>query len=148
MFEEVLLRTAARPEDLEAAGVALEEVKAADLQRRLLRDLSGGQRQRVLLARALAARANFYVLDEPTAALDVASEREILALVSALAEKRGATVVMITHMLDDGLERADQVLLLDRDHAVAISGPPHEIVKSPALQRLYGPVTVPHERRR
>ena len=106
----------------------------------MLRDLSGGQRQRVLLARALAARANLCVLDESTAALDVASEREVLELVSALAERRGATVVMITHMLEDGLERADQVLLLDRDHGIALAAPPLEIVKSPALQRLYGPV--------
>jgi zinc transport system ATP-binding protein len=140
-----LLGPAHRPE-IEAATEALQEVRAADLRGRLLRDLSGGQRQRVLLARALAARANLYVLDEPTAALDVASEREVLELVSALAERRGATVVMITHMLEDGLERADQVLLLDRDHGIALAAPPLEIVKSPALQRLYGPVATGHRR--
>jgi zinc transport system ATP-binding protein len=140
-----LLGPASRSE-IEAAGVALTEVRASDLGPRLLRDLSGGQRQRVLLARALAARANLYVLDEPTAALDVTSEREILELVGGLAERRGATVVMITHMLEDGLERADQVMFLDRDHGVAVSGPPQEILKTPALQRLYGPVPAGHKR--
>jgi len=129
--------------EIEAALQALAEVRAADLRRRLLRDLSGGQRQRVLLARALAARANLYVLDEPTAALDVASEREVLELVGALTAGRGATVVMITHMLEDALQRADQILFLDREHGLALAGPPREIVKSPGLQRLYGPVMSP-----
>jgi zinc transport system ATP-binding protein len=132
----------ARRTDLETAAVALQEVHASDLSRRLLRDLSGGQRQRVLLARALAARANLYVLDEPTAALDIASEREVLKLASSLGERRGAAVVMITHVVEDALARADQVLLLDRDHAVALSGPPDEISKAPALQHLYGPLVV------
>lgn len=136
----------ARRREVETAQRALQEVKALELQRLLLRDLSGGQRQRVLLARALAAQANLYVLDEPTAALDVASEREVLRLLSALTRTRGATVVMITHMLEDGLARADQVLLLDRDHGVVLSGPPRELVKAPALQRLYGPVAAPPEK--
>jgi zinc transport system ATP-binding protein len=131
--------------DREAAKAALAEVRAADLERRLLRDLSGGQRQRVLLARALAARANLYVLDEPTAALDIASEREVLELLSGLRARRGATIVMITHLVQDGLARADQVLLLDREHEIALSGPPQEIARAPALQRLYGPLTVAGE---
>jgi zinc transport system ATP-binding protein len=132
----------ARRSDVAAAKEALVEVRAAELGRRLLRDLSGGQRQRVLLARALAARANLYVLDEPTAALDIASEREVLELLSSLRARRGATIVMITHMVQDALARADQVLLLDRDHEVALSGPPHEIAGTPALQHLYGPLTL------
>ncbi|MBC8132966.1 MAG: ATP-binding cassette domain-containing protein [Deltaproteobacteria bacterium] len=137
----------ARREDIELAQNALEQVKGSDLRRRLLRDLSGGQRQRVLFARALAARANLYVLDEPTAALDITSEREVLDLVSALSERRGAAVIMITHMVEDGLARADHVLLLDRDHGVAVSGSPRDIVNEPALQRLYGPVVArPYEK--
>jgi zinc transport system ATP-binding protein len=132
----------ARQPDVEIAMSALAEVGASAVARKLLRDLSGGQRQKVLLARALAARANLFVLDEPTAALDIASEREVLKLASALGMRRGAGVVMITHMVEDGLARADQVLLLDRDQGVAIWGAPTEIVKTPELQRLYGPVAV------
>ena len=123
-----------------AARAALESVGVRDLDGRLLRDLSGGQRQRVLLARALAARANLYVLDEPTAALDVAAEHDVLELVSGLGARTGAAVVMITHVVDEGLRRANHVLLLDRDHGVAVAGTPTEIAGTPALQRLYGPL--------
>ena len=92
------------------------------LARRQLRDLSGGQRQRVLIARALATDADLIFLDEPTTALDAAAEHEVLQLIETLRAKRGAAVVMVTHLVEDGLERADRALLLDRDHGVALRG--------------------------
>ena len=58
--------------------------------RRQLRDLSGGQRQRVLMARALATDADLFFLDEPTAALDAASEHEVLELIERLRAARAA----------------------------------------------------------
>jgi len=131
--------------DRAAAQAALAEVSAGDLGRKLLRDLSGGQRQRVLLARALAADANMYFLDEPTAALDIATEHEVLTLIAALGARRAAGIVMITHLVEDGLERADHALLLDRDHAVARAGTAREIAAAPELQRLYGPLGGRHE---
>jgi ABC-type Mn2+/Zn2+ transport system ATPase subunit len=127
-------------EDLRAARAALRDVRAAELERRLLRDLSGGQRQRVLFARALAADANLYVLDEPTAALDIATEREVLGLISALRDQRGAAIVMITHLVDDGLSRADRALLLDRDHGTTLAGSAAEVRTAPELLRLYSPL--------
>ena len=127
-------------DDLQAARAALRDVRAAELERRLLRDLSGGQRQRVLFARALAADANLYVLDEPTAALDIATEREVLGLISALRDQRGASIVMITHLVDDGLSRADRALLLDRDHGTTLVGPAAEVRSAPELLRLYSPL--------
>ena len=127
-------------DDVLAARAALHDVRAYDLERQLLRDLSGGQRQRVLFARALAADANLYVLDEPTAALDIATEREVLDLISALRDQRGAAIVMITHLVDDGLARADRALLLDRDHGTTLAGPAAEVRGAPELLRLYSPL--------
>jgi iron complex transport system ATP-binding protein len=127
-------------DDVLAARAALQDVRASDLERQLLRDLSGGQRQRVLFARALAADANLYVLDEPTAALDIATEREVLDLISALRDQRGAAIVMITHLVDDGLARADRALLLDRDHGTTLAGPAAEVRGAPELLRLYSPL--------
>lgn len=128
----------ARARDREAASRALAAVSASDLGGLLVRELSGGERQRVLIARALASETNFCVLDEPTAALDPASEREVLDLVASLRVSRGATVVMVTHLLDAGLARADRAMLLDADHRVALTGTPAEIRRSAAFARLSG----------
>jgi zinc transport system ATP-binding protein len=126
--------------DHAAARTALRDTRAGDLENRLLRDLSGGQRQRVLFSRALASDANLYILDEPTAALDIAAEREVLDLISALRDQRGATVLMITHLVDDCLLRADRALLLDRDHGTVLAGTAAEVRDAPELRRLYGPL--------
>lgn len=127
-----------RARDRAAAEAALHQANALELARRQLRDLSGGQRQRVLMARALAQDAEVVILDEPTAALDLPSEREVLGLIERLRARRGAAVVMVTHLVEDGLERAERALLLDRDHAVALAVPAPEMGAAPAFQRLYG----------
>jgi ABC-type Mn2+/Zn2+ transport system ATPase subunit len=124
--------------DVEAAEAALAEAGAQDLGQRLFRDLSGGQKQRVLMARAIASEARIFVLDEPTAALDIAAERAVLELIEGLRRRRGAAVVMVTHLVEDALGRADRALLLDRDHEVAVVGIPAEVRASAAFERIYG----------
>ena len=124
--------------DAQVAGAALAEVGAADLARRQLRDLSGGQRQRVLIARAIASGASLFVLDEPTAALDIAAERTALDLIDGLRARPDAAVVMVTHLVEETLERADRALLLDRDHEVALAGAAGEVRASPAFVKIYG----------
>jgi ABC-type Mn2+/Zn2+ transport system ATPase subunit len=120
------------------AAAALDEAGARALARRQLRDLSGGQRQRVLIARALANDADLVFLDEPTTALDAAAEHEVLLLIEKLREKRGAAVVMVTHLVEDGLERADRALLLDRDHGVAVAASAATVRGLPEFARVYG----------
>jgi ABC-type Mn2+/Zn2+ transport system ATPase subunit len=110
--ENVTLLRAPRQRAVRAVA-ALEEAGARALERRQLRDLSGGQRQRVLIARALATDADLVFLDEPTTALDATAEHEVLQLTEQLRAKRGAAVVMVTHLVEDGLERADHALLLE-----------------------------------
>ena len=120
------------------AAAALDEAGARALERGQLRDLSGGQRQRVLIARALATDADLVFLDEPTTALDAAAEHEVLQLIEKLRAKRGAAVVMVTHLVEDGLERADRALLLDRDHGVARAATAAEVRALPEFARVYG----------
>jgi len=120
------------------AAAALDEAGARALERRQLRDLSGGQRQRVLIARALATDADLVFLDEPTTALDAAAEHEVLELIEKLRAKRGAAIVMVTHLVEDGLERADRALLLDRDHGVARAATAAELRALPEFARVYG----------
>jgi ABC-type Mn2+/Zn2+ transport system ATPase subunit len=119
------------------ARAALAEAGVGTLERRQLRDLSGGQRQRVLMARALATDADLVFLDEPTAALDASSEQEVLDLIQRLRERRGAAVVMVTHLVEDGLERADHALLLDRDHRVAFAATAAAMRSAPDFENIY-----------
>ena len=77
--------------------------------------LSGGERQRLAIARALLKDAPALILDEPTANLDAATERDLLAAMAPLMV--GRTTLIITHRLV-GLERADEILVLDRGRIV------------------------------
>jgi peptide/nickel transport system ATP-binding protein len=74
--------------------------------------LSGGMRQRVGLAAALARDPNLLIADEPSTALDVTTQKEILALLGTLQERRGMGLVLITHDLRVAFERCDRVYVL------------------------------------
>ena len=74
--------------------------------------LSGGMRQRVMIAIALACSPELLICDEPTTALDVTIQAQILALIDELKEKTGTSVIMITHDLGVIFEIADEVLIM------------------------------------
>jgi manganese/zinc/iron transport system ATP- binding protein len=77
----------------------LRRTGAVDLARRLFSELSGGQKQRVLIARALAARPDLLLLDEPTAGIDAAAAQAIMDLLQSLNSKDGMTILMVNHDL-------------------------------------------------
>jgi zinc transport system ATP-binding protein len=83
------------PEDAAAVREALEQAEIADLAARPYSGLSGGQRRRVLVARALAARPEILILDEPTANMDAESEERLFRTLGRL--KGGATILIVTH---------------------------------------------------
>jgi ABC-type lipoprotein export system ATPase subunit len=96
----------------------LSEVGLADRARHLPAELSGGQRQAVALARALANRPRLLLADEPTGALDSGSGKRALDLLSALRNRRGMTVVVVSH--DSAVaDRADRVVRLVDGKVVA-----------------------------
>ncbi|CAH0524542.1 thiamine ABC transporter ATP-binding protein [Vibrio hippocampi] len=80
---------------------AAQNVGLGDLLQRLPSELSGGQKQRVALARCFVQSKPIWLLDEPFSALDPVLRKEMLSVVKALADKRGATVIMVTHHLND-----------------------------------------------
>ena len=112
---------------------------------RLMTQLSGGERQRARIARALAHEPEVLVLDEPTAALDVAHEMAIFELLAELQRERGVTIVLVTHNINLAARYADRLLLLDRGARVA-EGSAAEVVTRTLIEQTYHwPVAVfPH----
>ena len=109
----------------------LERTGLAGLEGRLPGELSGGQRQRVALARALLRDRPVMLLDEPFAALGPALRRDMLEFVAEIHRERGFTIVMVTHLPEDALAIAEQVVFMDEGHILACAPP----VEMPALAR-------------
>lgn len=84
-------------------------------------ELSGGMRQRVMIAMALALRPQLMIMDEPTTALDVLVQREILRQISALRHEFGFTVVFITHDLPLLLEITDRIAIMREGEIVELA---------------------------
>lgn len=120
----------------EARARALELMKAVGIpepERRLgsyPHQLSGGQRQRVVIATALACGPKLIVADEPTTALDVSVQAQILKLIRDLADQRGVGVLLVTHNMGVVAEIADRVTIM-QNGAVVESGPTREVLTNP-----------------
>lgn len=117
------------------AAQALARVDMADFHDRQIGALSGGQQQRVFLARALMSDAAIYLLDEPFAGVDAASEAAIVSVLKGLRDQ-GATVVAVHHDLSTVADYFDRVLLLNR--TTLAEGPVAETFTPENLALTYG----------
>lgn len=121
--------------DRARAAAALEQVGMSNYADRQISQLSGGQQQRVFIARALAQDASIYLLDEPFAGVDAATEQAIAVLFSEL-KAAGKTVVCVHHDLHTVIEYFDWVVLLNL--RLVASGPTRDVFTTDNLQRTYG----------
>ena len=125
------------------AGLPKDRRTSAEVQRRLAEvdlpervaqqypfELSGGMRQRVALAASLACDPEVLIGDEPTTALDVTTQREVLDLLGRVQEDRGMALLLITHDLGVARERADRILVMYSGRLVE-SGPGSDLFDSP-----------------
>jgi peptide/nickel transport system ATP-binding protein len=92
---------------------------------------SGGMRQRVVIALALAAEPKLIVADEPTTALDVSIQAQIISLLKRVCRERGAAVMLITHDMGVIAETCDRVAVMYAGRVAEI-GPVHEVINQPA----------------
>jgi iron complex transport system ATP-binding protein len=123
--------------DLAAVHDALARLELVGLADRELATLSGGERQRVLIARALAQAAPIVLLDEPTTALDVGHQQQVLELVDDLRRAQGLTVVTTMHDLTLAGQYADRLVLLDEGRVV-VEGDASEVLTEEHLAAYYG----------
>lgn len=111
----------------------LDQVQISDSARRLSQyphELSGGMRQRVMIAMALAQKPEILIADEPTTALDVTVQAQILALIRKLQAENGVSVIMITHDMGVVAEMADHVLVMNKGKTVEY-GPLRDVFNHP-----------------
>jgi iron complex transport system ATP-binding protein len=123
--------------DLAAVHDALAHLDLVDFAGRLVTTLSGGERQRVLVARALAQGSPIVLLDEPTTALDVGHQQQVLELIDDLRREHGLTVVTTMHDLTLAGQYADRLVLLDGGRVV-VDGTAGEVLTEEHLARYYG----------
>ena len=121
--------------DHDAVAEALERVGMADRARNPIGALSGGQRRRAFLARAIAAEADLYLLDEPVTGVDVPTQEAIMELLAAEAEK-GKAVVATTHDLGAAVRHFQSVVAVNR--RIIASGPVSLISDPEVLSLTYG----------
>ena len=113
---------------------ALEVVRIADPERRFSAypfEMSGGMRQRVMIAMATLCRPEVLIADEPTTALDVTVQAQVLRLLDGLKKHTGTSLVLITHDLGVVAGLCDRVLIMYAGRAVEL-GPVREIFQRPA----------------
>jgi iron complex transport system ATP-binding protein len=127
-----------RPESTGDFGVCrgcLRAVGMEELERRTITSLSGGERQLVVIARALAQEADFLLLDEPTANLDIHHRLTIMKLMAKIAGE-GKGVIAVLHDLSLALRFATKLILLDGGRVRAY-GTPEEVIKEELIGEVF-----------
>jgi manganese/zinc/iron transport system ATP- binding protein len=124
-----------KKQDRDIACACLEKVKMMPYADRQIANLSGGQQQRVFLARALAQESDLYLMDEPFAGVDAATESSIISLLHEL-RKQGKTILVVHHDLPTARNYFDMLVLLNM--RLVDFGPTEEVFTYDKLQKTYG----------
>jgi iron complex transport system ATP-binding protein len=138
-----------RPEERKQALKILRQIEVEAIRDRPWRVLSQGERQRVLIGRALMARPELLILDEPCAGLDPVAREHFLQFVQRLAHTRGApTLVLVTHHVEEIMPAFSHILIL-RAGSVLASGPKGRVLTSGTLSHAFNaPIRLRRQRGR
>jgi manganese/zinc/iron transport system ATP- binding protein len=125
----------ASKEDKEATRQALNQVEMLQFADRQIGQLSGGQQQRLFIARALVQDADVYLLDEPFAGIDMATEKTLVSLFDTL-RKKGKTLLIVHHNLASTEDYFDWLILLNT--CLIATGPAGEVFNQQNIWRTFG----------
>ena len=99
-------------------------------------DLSGGQKRRVAIAGVIAMQPDVLILDEPTAGLDPSGREEILANINAYKEAKNATIIMVSHSMNDVARLTDRLIVMNGSHIAMDDTPEHVFARAPELTEM------------
>jgi len=141
-FEVVLMGTCGRVRpgrrishaEKEWAHQCLRETEADHLGRKLFSQLSGGQKQRVLIARALATKPDFLLLDEPTSGIDAAARQSVMELLRRIHQQQQLTILMASHDLPMVRSYVQDVVWLHVGHV--LQGPVSELLTPQKIEEI------------
>jgi len=122
--------------DREFTRECLRQTGAEDFADQLFSQLSGGQKQRALIARALATRPDFLLLDEPTAGIDTASSQAVMELLTRLHREQALTILMVNHDLQTVRRHVQDVIWLH--HGNVLYGPVAELLSREKVNEVLG----------
>jgi ABC-type cobalamin/Fe3+-siderophores transport system ATPase subunit len=123
--------------DIAIARTAIAETELGEFESRLMNELSGGERQRAVLARALATEAKTFLLDEPTANLDLAHQATMLRLIRSRCDQNGSAAVVVTHDVNLAAEFSNRVMLIKDGRTIAF-GEAREVLTEELLKQVFG----------
>jgi energy-coupling factor transport system ATP-binding protein len=114
----------------ERVDVALDVTGMSRLRNKEVYLLSGGQKQRVAIASGIAMSPKLLILDNPTANLDPIGTREVMSTIDRLREKFDMTMLVIEQKVDELIDKADRVILMNREGSIEFVGDPREIMET------------------
>ncbi|MBS1817070.1 MAG: ABC transporter ATP-binding protein [Acidobacteria bacterium] len=123
-------------DDMEIARRALDDTGTLPLEQRSFATLSGGEKQRVVIAAALAQASDLLLLDEPTAALDLRYQFEIMSVLQRLNATRGTTIIVSTHDMNLAAALCQRLVLLKQGQVLA-AGRTEDVLTPENLRALY-----------
>jgi zinc transport system ATP-binding protein len=115
---------------------AMDVAEITDLEQRLIGTLSGGERQLVFIARALVSHPKLLVLDEPTTGVDAQSQDRFYRLLSALNQKHGMTIILVSHDLEVVAREVKTVICVNRRLVCNVDS--RSFIDGDYLKQLYG----------
>ena len=124
-------------EDFEISQRAMETTMTSQFADRYFNEISGGEKQRGMIASALAQDPEMMLLDEPTAALDLKYQIQILSILKNLNARHKMTLVMAMHDLNLASSFCNRLILLDEGQIVR-DGTPEQVLKKDILEQVYG----------
>ena len=159
--ESLKIHTTLSPKDIKARVIELlQEVQLGDAEQRLdwyPHQLSGGQKQRVMIAIAMACRPKLLIADEPTTALDVTIQAQILKLLKSLQQQHNLSILLITHDMGVVAQMSDEVVVMRHGEIVETASkatffqqPKHPYSRQllqamPSMHEFREPITQRHE---